>query len=184
MNPRASEDAIRAWAAARHLPESHLARWLALAAGDRAALLETAAALRMRAGRFIAAFDLIDEISVREAAPAQAILARAELRRILDGAGSAPGRASALLAALRVMRYPRLARTTDRIAREIAALGLPRGIRVSAPRELESDEMKIELAAHGGEELRELIEALARRAGDLARIAELAGGSGWTDDEV
>ncbi len=138
----------------------------------------------MRAGQLIAAFDLLDEISVREAAPVQAILARAEIRRILDGAGSAPGRASAILAALRVIRYPRLARATDRIAREIAALGLPRGIRIIAPRELESDEVKIELAAHGGKELGELIDALARRAGDLARIAELASGSGWTDDEV
>lgn len=184
MSERGSEGAIRAWAAARHLPGPYLERWLTLDVEDRAAILETAEALRMRAGQLIAAFDLLDEISVRAAVPIHGILARAEIRRILDGAGSAPGRASELLAALRIIRYPRLARAADRIAREIAALGLPRGIKVIAPRELESDEVRIELAAHGGAELSGLVDALTRRAPELARIAELVGGVGWNDDEI
>ncbi len=184
MSASSGEEAIRAWAAARRLPEPYLARWLALGPDDRTALLAAVEGLRMRAGQLIAALDLLEEISVREAQPVAAILARIEVRRILNGAGSRPGRASALLAALRAIRFPRLARATERIAREIAALGLPRGIRITPPRELASDEVRVELIAHGGEELNELLGALARHARALARIADLAAGVGWNGDEI
>ena len=42
MSADASAARIRAWAAARRLPEAHLARWLAMAEADRSALLEAA----------------------------------------------------------------------------------------------------------------------------------------------
>jgi hypothetical protein len=184
MSAPADEAAIREWAAARRLPAPYLARWLELGPEDRAALLETAVGLRMRAGQLIAAFDLMEEISVRDARPVAAILARAEVRRILDGSGSGPGRAAALLGALRAIRFPRLARATERITCEIAALGLPRGIRIAPPRELASGEIRIELAAHGSEDLRGLLDALSRRAAELARIADLVAGVGWNDDEI
>jgi hypothetical protein len=184
MSAPADDDAVREWAAARRLPAPYLARWLALGPDDRAALLEAATGLRMRAGQLIAAFDLLEEISVRDARPIAAILARDEVRRILNGTGSGPGRAAALLAALRALRFPRLARATERIAREIAALGLPRGIRIAPPRELASGEIRIELAAHGGEELSGLLDALSRHATELARIADLVAGVGWHDDEI
>jgi hypothetical protein len=185
------DDAIRRWAAQRHLPDAHLRRWLALAQDDRAALLELAEALRLRTGQFVAAFELIEELALRERTTAVAvdatiatILARREIRRILDGTGSAPGRARELIDTLRALRFPRLKRTTERLAAEIAALGLPSGVKVVLPKELSSDEVRIEISAHGGAELERLVDSLAQARAGLGRIAELIGGADSIDDEV
>ena len=196
MNRPAGEDAIRRWAAARHLPDAHLRRWLALADEDRAALLDVAEPLRLRTGQFMTAFELLEEIVVRERATIVAnganatiatiatILARREIRRILDGTGSAPGRARELLDALRTIRFPRLKRTAQRLAEEIAALGLPHGVSVVLPKELGSDEVKVEISAHGGVELERLIDAVGQARAGLIRIADLIGGGDSIDDEV
>ncbi len=185
------DDAIRRWAAERHLPDAHLRRWLALANDDRAALLEVAETLRLRTGQFVAAFDLIEEIALRQRGTAAslqvtiaAILARREIRRILDGTGSAPGRARELIDTLRALRFPRLKRTIERLAAEIASLGLPRGVKVVLPRELSSDEVRIEISAGGGTELARLIDSVAQARAGLERIADLVGGAESIDDEV
>lgn len=185
------DDAIRRWAAGRHLPDTHLRRWLALALDDRAALLEAAATLRLRTGQFVAAFALIEEIALRaraaEVAPevtVAALLARGEIRRILDGTGSAPGRARALIDTLRALRFPRLKRTIDRLAAEIAALGLPGGVKVILPKELSSDEVRIEISAHGATEMVRLIDSVAQARVGIGRIADLIGGADLSDDEV
>jgi len=82
-------------------------------------------------------FDLLEEIAVREGATKvsievtiAAILARHEIRRILDATGSAPGRARALIDTLRAIRFPRLKRTADRLAAEIAAVSNAWGFRI------------------------------------------------------
>jgi hypothetical protein len=184
------DDAIRRWAAERHLPDAHLRRWLALAYDDRTALLELAVTMRLRTGQFVTAFELIEEIALRkrdkdsiEEAFA-AIFARGEIRRILEGSGSAPGRARELIDTLRAIRYPRLKRTRDRLAAEIAALGLPQGVKVLLPKELSSDEVRIEISAHGGGDLTRLIDAVAQARAGLERIAGLIGGADSIDDEV
>ena len=82
----------------------------------------------MRTGQLVTAFELLEEIALRERVSIEAILARAEVRRILDGAGSAPGRARELIEMLRAMRFPRLRRMADLLAAEVAALRLPGGI--------------------------------------------------------
>jgi hypothetical protein len=187
----ATDDAIRRWAAERRLPDVHLRRWLALALDDRSALLELAGTLRLRTGQFVAAFELLEEIALREReanVPIEgafaAIFARREIRRILEGAGSAPGRARELLDMLRAIRFPRLKRTADRLAAEIAALGLPRGVKVVLPNELSSDEVRIVISAHGGGALEQLIDSVARARVGLGRIADLIGGTDLIDDEV
>ncbi len=184
-------DTIRRWAAERHLPEPHLERWLALGHDDRAALLEIAEALRLRTGQLMTALEMLEEIAVRErathgplAAPIAAILARGEIRRILEAKGSAPGRARELLETLRAIRFPRLKRAADRLAAEIAALGLPGKVKVVLPRELSSDEVRIEISAHGGAELERLIDAVTQARAGLARVAEQIGGADSVDDEV
>jgi hypothetical protein len=63
-----TDDAIRRWAAERHLPDAHLRRWLALTDADRGALLELARKLRLRTGQFVTAFEMLEEIAVRERA--------------------------------------------------------------------------------------------------------------------
>jgi hypothetical protein len=167
---------IRAWADTRRLPQSHLARWLALGQDDSAALLALADQLRLRTGQLITALEMLEEIAVRDRATVAAVLARREIRRILEGAGSAPGRARALLDQLRAIRFPRLKRAADRLAAEIAALGLPRGVAVLLPRDLGSDELRIEISAHGGAQLDRMLEAIVNKRAGLRRIAGLLGG--------
>jgi hypothetical protein len=179
-----SNGAIRQWATERHLPDAHLQRWLALADEDRAALLELVERLRLRTGQLVTAFELLGEIALREREAIAAILARSEIRRILDGTGSAPARARQLIDTLRAVRFPRLRRVTDRLAAEIAALELPRGVKVVLPKELSSDEVRVEISAHGSAALERLIEAVVQARAGLARIADLIGGADSIDDEV
>ena len=171
---------IRDLATRRRLPQVYLARWLHLDQSGRSALLELARVLRFRTGQLVAALDLLDEISVREQTSAAQILARPSLRRLVTGGGSAPERAHAVLDELRAIRFPRLRETTKRLEAAIAALRLPRGIRVLLPRELASDELIIQLAASAPRELDGLLDALLEKRSDLARVLAMIGG----DDDV
>jgi hypothetical protein len=171
---------IRDLATRRRLPAAYLARWLGLDQSGRSALLELARGLKLRTGQLVAALDLLDEISVREQTSAAQILARPPLRHLVTGAGSAPQRAHALLDELRALRYPRLRETTERLEAAIAALRLPRGIRVLLPRELASDELTIQLAASAPGELDHLLDALLEKRGDFARILAMMCG----DDDL
>jgi hypothetical protein len=176
MKPGEVEAKIRSWADEHRLPEAHRDRWLALAEDDRAAMLTIAETLRLRTGQFVAALELLEEIAVRENAPIAEILARPDLHRIIDGAGSAPGKARALIDALRAIRFPRLREAADRIAAQVADLALPAGIRLVLPRDLSSDDLRVQLTAHGGIELRKLLDALAGETDHLCRIADALSG--------
>jgi hypothetical protein len=176
MNNESSEAQIRDWATRRRLATAVLERWLALAENDRDALLELAEGLRLRTGQFVTTFELLDEIGVRENCSVAAVLARRDLKRIRDGSGSAPGRARALLEALRAIRFPRLHAASALLAEQIAALRLPSGIRLLLPQNLGSDELRAELTARSGEEFVELIDALASRRAAIGRIADALGG--------
>ncbi len=171
---------IIAWAADHHLPETYSDRWLALVPEDASAVLSVAEGLRLRTGQFVVALEMLSEIAAREGLDIAQILERPELKRIMGSKGSAPGKASALLDALRVIRFPRLQEMSDRLNAQIRALGLPSGVRVSLPSDLASDELRIEIAAHGGLELRNLLKLLAEKTDALCRIADALGGA----DEV
>lgn len=162
------------------MPQSHLARWLGMDEESRRALLEHARALKLRTGQLVAALDLLDEIAVRENAPASAILARDEVRRAIAHQGSGPARAAAFLDALRAIRFPRLGRALERISARIAELNLPRGISVVLPRELGSDELVVRLHARTADDMTRLVRALAAKEKELARVAAMLG----DDDEV
>jgi hypothetical protein len=174
------EAEVRDLATRRRLPPTYLARWLRLDQSGRSALLELARALKFRTGQLVTALDLLDEISVREHTNAAKILARPPLRRLVTVGGSAPERARAVLEELRAIRFPRLRETIERLEAAIAALRLPRGIRVLLPRELASDELTIQLAASAPGELDHLLDALLEKRGDLARVLAMLGG----DDNV
>jgi hypothetical protein len=177
MSADAVESRIRIWAAMRRLPETYLERWLGMAGADRATMLEMAETLRMRTGQFVTALELLEEVALRERENIAAVLARSDIRRILESTGSAPGRARTLLEALRAIRFPQLKATTDRLRAEVAALALPVGVEVVLPRELSSDELRIEISAHGGAELERLIVAIEKNAAALRRIADILGGA-------
>jgi hypothetical protein len=167
---------IRELAAARRLPDSHLVRWLAMDAPSRAAFLDIARGLRLRTGQIVSALDTLDEIAVRERTNLAAVLERPEIRRVANGSGSAPSRASALLEALRAFRYPRLKQTQEQLRAQISALKLPRGISIDLPKDLGSDELTLSLRVKSAAELTRLVEALDRSRPELTRIIEMLGG--------
>ena len=167
---------IRMLAAERRLPPSHLARWLAMDPASRAAMLEIARVIRLRTGQLMTALETLEEIAVRERVTVAGVLDRPEIRRIAGGAGSAPSRASALLEALRTLRYPLLRKMQEQIRSEVAALKLPRGISIALPNELGSDEFTVSLRVRSAAELTRLLEALDRSRPGLVRIIELLAG--------
>lgn len=176
MNADEIDAKIRAIAAERRLPVSHLARWLAMDQPSRTAMLEIAHALRFRTGQLVAALDTLEEIAVREHLSIAAILDHPEIRRISRRSGSAPSRASALLEQLRALRYPRLKKMQDELRAEVSALNLPRGISLDLPKDLGSDEVTVSLRARSGAELAHLLELLDQKRAGLTRIIEMLGG--------
>lgn len=167
---------IRKLAAERRLPSSHLDRWLAMDQPSRDTMLEVARTLRLRTGQLMSALDTLDEIAVREHVTVAAILSRAEILRIVHRSGSAPSRASALLEALRTLRYPLLKRMQDDLHAEVSALMLPRGISLDLPKDLGSDELTVSLRVRSGAELSHLLEALDQKRPGITRIIEKLGG--------
>jgi hypothetical protein len=176
MNVDEIDAQIRELGAERRVPSSHIDRWLAMDPPSRAAMLDIARALRLRTGQLVTALDTLDEIAVRDQMTVAAILDQPEVRRIANGSGSAPSRASALLEALRTLRYPLLQRMQDDLYAEVSALKLPRGISIDLPKDLGSDELTVSLRARSGAELAHLLDALDRSRSGLTRIIEMLGG--------
>jgi hypothetical protein len=170
------EAQIRDLAAEKRLPASHLERWLAMDSPSRGALLGVARALRLRTGQLVTALDTLDEIAVREQVTIAAVLDRPEIRRIANAPGSAPSRASAMLEAIRTLRYPLLKKMQEQLHTEISALKLPRGISLDLPTDLGSDELTVSLRVRSAAELAHLLDALERSRPGLTRIIEMLGG--------
>jgi hypothetical protein len=176
MNTDEIDIRVRTIAAERRLPASHLNRWLAMDPSSRAAMLDLAQTLSFRTGQLVTALDTLGEIAVRELVTVAAILDRPEVRRVANGPGSAPARASALLEALRSLRYPLLKKMQEHLRSEISALKLPRGISLDLPKELGSDELVVSVRVRSGDELAHLLDALDQKRPALTRIIEMLGG--------
>ena len=176
MNADEIDAQIRQLAAERRLPQSHIDRWLAMDPASRAAMLDIARTLRLRTGQLVTALDTLEEIAVREHVNVAAILDRPEIRRIANGPGSVPSRASALLEALRTLRFPLLKRMQHELRAEVSALKLPRGISIDLPKDLGSDELTVSLRVRSGADLAHLLDALDRSRSGLTRIIEMLGG--------
>jgi hypothetical protein len=168
--------AVRAWVEARHLDGAHLERWLALDTYSAAAILDAAARLRLRVGQLQGALEMLEEIALVDKTQVSAVLARAPLKRILEGVEPAPARARAFVDELRAMRFPRLGRALEQMKAEIAALKLPRTVAVALPKDLGSDELRIEIRARSGPEFRDSLRALEEKADAVERILDLLGG--------
>jgi len=168
--------AVRAWTEPRHLDRAHLEQWLALDSSSAASLLDAASRLRLRVGQLQGALGMLEEIALVEGTQVSAVLARAPLKRILEGAGPAPARARAFVDELRSMRFPRLGRALEQMKTEVAALKLPRMVALALPKDLGSDEVRIEIRVRSGTELRESLQALADTAQGVERILDLLGG--------
>ncbi len=185
MSNEATIEAIHSLSKRRHLPQPHLDKWLAMEAPSRRALLEIAERLKLRTGQLVTAIELLEEISIREDATPAAILARDKVRRSCSLNGSGPARAAAFLGALRAIRFPRLKHTMDRMSAEIAALKLPRELRIILPKDLSSDELTVQISARTERELGAAIDALVQKKSGVVRLAKLLGGGdqGGSDND-
>jgi len=178
MNSAELDRRVRCWTSAKRLPPSYVEKWLAFSERARARLLEIAEMLKMHSGQCITTITLLEEISLREGLGVDEILAATPLRRVLSSPGSGPGRSHDLLKELRALRYPELKRARQRLEAELAAIKLPRGIRVIMPPELASDEVRVEVVAHGSAELERLLACLTAKASDLVGLAAMLAGAG------
>lgn len=169
--------AVLAWAELHHLDRAHLERWLALDPHSAASILDAAGRLRFRVGQLQSALEMLEEIALVDETHVSAVLARAPLKRILEGAGPTPARARAFVDELRVMRFPRLNRALGQMRAEVAALKLPRTVAVALPKDLGSDELRIEIRARSGTEFRDSLRALEKKADEVERILDLLGGT-------
>ena len=176
MNADEIDAQIRELGAERRVPSSHINRWLAMDPSSRAAMLDITCTLRLRTGQLVTALDTLDEIAVRDQMTVATILERPEIRRIANSAGSAPSRASALLEALRTLRFPLMKKMRDDLYAEVSALKLPRRISIDLPKDLGSDELTVSIRVRSGAELAHLLDALDRSRSGLTRIIEMLGG--------
>jgi len=177
MNSAEAERRLRLWADTKALPPVHVQRWLALDEPGRIRLLEIAESLKMRAGQCVVALSLLEEIAIREGQTIGEILDRPSFRRIFNSAGSGPGRVREMLDELRTLRYPQLTRAAQRLAQKVATIKLPPGIKVTLPRDLASDEVRVEIIAHGSEEMARALASLAAKASELVRLAAMLSGA-------
>jgi hypothetical protein len=168
---------LHRWAHAKALPPPYLEKWLALDELGCTRLLEIAESLKMHTGQFITALTLLEEIAVREGQIVGKILDRPSLRGILNSAGSGPGRVRLMLDELRTLRYPQLRRASARLAEEVMALKLPPGVRIVLPRDLSSDEVRVEIIAHGSVEMEQLLTSLTAKSNELVRLAAMLEGA-------
>jgi hypothetical protein len=169
---------IRNIAIARHLPDSHLERWLKIDEPGPTAFLEFAQTLKLRTGQMVAALDLLDEISVRDRCGIADVLSRPALRRTLSANGSTPSRAHTFLEELRAIRFPRLREIAAQIESAIAALRLPRDISILLPRDLASDELTIQLKVSRASTIHQQLETLMSKRSEIAQILAMLGGTG------
>jgi len=177
MNSPDVERRLRRWADAKALPLAYVQKCLALDEPSQKGLLQIAESLKMHTGQFIAALTLLEEIAVREGRKVDEILAYPSVRRMLNSAGSGPGRARILLDELRTLRYPRLKRAGQRLAEEVSAIKLPPGIKITLPRDLASDEVRVEIAARTSTEMKQLLECLTAKSGEIVRLVAMLDGA-------
>ena len=182
MKADAIDTEIRTLAEERRMPAAHLERWLAFDEVSRRGMLALARNVRFRTGQLVSALELLEEIAVRERVTVAEVLERDEIRRIADGPGSGPARASALIEALRKIRFPQLRQMQERLRSQVAALELPRGISVDLPKELGSDELTVSLRVRSADDLGRLVAALNQSSAGLARIVEMLGGNDGNDE--
>jgi len=162
---------VRAFAAERRYSQSTLERWLRLPPADRVALLELAQELHPSNNQLRDLWDWAEEIAQRDGSSLSVIIMSAPLLAVRRRRVSRNDKLKLLKAALRRLRFPRLAGVEDRLAALVRELGLPGNIRIILPEFLEGDTIRVEITAGSVAGLREAAECLLAATGTAACAA-------------
>lgn len=153
---------LDAYAAERRLRDATVVRLRGLGADGCAAVLEVAAPLGMNDNHLRDMLDLVEDIAARRCTDVSAVLRDAAIAAALRGDGGRSDRIRALKACLRRLRYPQLSAALDRIAARRQEMGLPGGVSLDLPENLEGDEVTITVRAASPAQLRSRVASLAR----------------------
>jgi hypothetical protein len=143
-------------------------RWLDYAPADRDEVLRIAEQLRLGENHLRDVLDALEAIALRRRCTLADILCGDAVRDVLRSGQSRNETLRALKLALRRLQFPQLAATELRLRGMVKELGLPAGVTVTLPENLEGDEIVVTLRARSPAELR-------RR---LARAVDVLGGDG------
>lgn len=157
---------LESYAEQKRVSQPTLARWLAWAESDQRALLSLAHALQLGENQVRDFLDWLEEIVLRDGGSIAAILQRPEIRRPLQQRQSRNDKLKAVKAALRTLRYPRLARLERELHSGVTALALGRQVRLAFPPAFEGDEVTLEVRVKSAEELEAVLSRLRQRLTD------------------
>lgn len=170
--------AIRAYARAKHFSPATLERWLGCTPSDRQALLSIAEALRLGENQFRDVFDQAQQIAARRQSDVAEVLSMTPIHDVLARGLGRNEAIRALKQSLRRLRYPQLAATEARLASVTKSLGLPPGVEVRFPENLEGEEISLHLRAKSAAQLRERVASLtsAMERAEVDEIFRVLGG--------
>lgn len=157
---------LRSYAGQKCLSRPTLARWQAWAESDQHALLGLAHALQLGENQVRDFLDWLEEIALRDGGSIAAVLQRPEIRRPLQLRQSRNDKLRAVKAALRTLRYPRLARLERELHSGVAALALGHQVRIAFPPAFEGDEVTLEVRVKSAAELEAVLSRLRQRLTD------------------
>lgn len=133
---------------------------------DREAIFEWISRLRLNFNQqnqfvdYIIHLGQINSISVTD------FLLKHPLEKIIsDERLNNPQKAKAILRFLKGMRFPSLVRSEETFRRNVARLGIPKGVRIDPPPYFESPHYRLEVLFKDGRELREKMEQLSSKGG-------------------
>ena len=173
-----SESAVSAYAVEKRFAAATVTRWLALAAGDRDALLDVATRLRLGENQLRDVLDDLAAIAARRDCSIAAALDDAELRAALQRPLGRNEAIKAVKQVLRRLRYPQLSAAEQRLAELGRSLRLPAGVHLGLPEHLEGEHVTVTLRARSAADLRSQAQTLAAalQGGALDEMFAVLGG--------
>lgn len=138
-------------------------RLLEAEAGERDMLTDVILSFRLNLNQQARFLELLKDLAPAEGGFRGALdaVGLEDLRGDLDL--NLPQKADALLQRLRHRRYPRLLQAEEAFRREVVALDLPKGVKISAPPFFESPSYRMEILFRDGRELMRHLQTLSRQ---------------------
>lgn len=173
-----SESAIRAYAANKRFGGETLARWLACSAADQGTLLALVERLRLGENQVRDLLDALQAIGARRRCTFADIVSDAAVQGVLSAGHGRNETLHQLKQVLRRLRFPQLVAAETRLASLVRGLGLPAGVTVTLPENLEGDDIVVAVRAGSAPELRRRLAALngAMAGAALDEMYELLAG--------